>query len=52
MRYRIRKNSLTEDLYLGRDGQWTDWSHAARFATQDAAQNFALKCGITVFGIF
>lgn len=52
MRYRVRKNSLVEDLYLGRDGQWTDWRHAATFATQDAAEAFARKCEIAVFGIF
>ena len=52
MRYRIRKTSLTDDVYLGRDGQWTDWKNAATFATQDAAEAFALKCGITLFGIF
>ncbi|MGE3406446.1 MAG: hypothetical protein AB7I37_06485 [Pirellulales bacterium] len=52
MRYRVRKNSLIEDLYLGRDGQWTDWKNAATFASQDAAEAFARKCGITVCGIF
>jgi len=52
MRFRVRKNSLLEDLYLDRHGQWTDWSRAALFASQDAAEKFALKCGITVFGIF
>ncbi len=52
MRYRIRKNSLVEELYLARNGEWTDWRNAATFATQDAAEAFALKCGITVFGIF
>ena len=52
MRYRVRKNSLLEDLYLDRQGQWTDWRNAATFASQDAAEAFALKCGITVYGIF
>lgn len=29
MRYRIRKNSLIEDVYLGRDSQWTACRNAA-----------------------
>ena len=52
MRYRVRKNSLAEDVYLGKDGNWTDWRNAATFASQDAADAFARRCGITVFGIF
>ena len=52
MRYRVRKNSLIEDLYLDRHGQWTNWKNAAMFSSQDAAEKFAHKCGITVFGIF
>ena len=52
MRYRIRKNSLVEDLYLDRHGQWTDWRNAATFASQDAAESFAHNFDINVFGIF
>lgn len=52
MRYRVQKNSLIEDVYLGRDGTWTTWGRAATFATEDAAEEFAVNCGITVFGIF
>lgn len=52
MVYRIRKNSLTEDVYLGRDGQWTSWQRAARFSTVEALERFAAKCGIEVYGIF
>jgi len=37
--YRIRKNSLIEDVYLARDGTWTTWKLAA-------------KHGIEVYGIF
>lgn len=52
MKYRIRKNSLTEELFLGRDGQWTTWEKAAKFSSQDAAEEFAKRWGIDVFGIF
>ena len=52
MTYRIRKNLLVEDLYLGRDGAWTTWGKAARFSTVEALERFAEKCGIEVFGIF
>lgn len=52
MRFRIRKNSLLEDLYLSRDGQWTNWKNAAKFGSQDSAESFALQFGITVFGLF
>ena len=52
MVYRIRKNSLTEDVYLGRDGKWTSWQRAARFSTVEALERFAEKYGIEVYGIF
>lgn len=45
-------DALIEDLDLSGDGQWTDWRNAATFASQDAAEAFALKCGVSVFGIF
>lgn len=52
MKYRMRKNSLLEDVYLGRNGAWTTWERAARFSSQDVAERIAKKCGIAVFGIF
>lgn len=52
MRYRIRKNSLTEDLYLDRRGRWTEWRLAATFSSQKTAEKFAAKHGILVYGIF
>lgn len=52
MTYRIRKNSLVEDVYLGRDGKWTTWEKAAKFRSIIALERFAEKCGIEVFGIF
>jgi hypothetical protein len=39
--YRIRKNSITEDLYLGRNGAWTTWQGAARFRSVMALERFA-----------
>ena len=52
MKYRIRKNSLTEDVYLDRHGRWTEWRLAATFSSQSAAEKFAAKHGILVYGIF
>lgn len=52
MTYRIRKNSLVENFYLGRDGKWTTWAKAARFSTVEALERFAEKHGIEVYGIF
>ena len=52
MTYRIRTNSLVEDLYLDRQGRWTTWAKAARFSTVEALEKFAAKCGIEVYGIF
>ena len=49
---RIRKNAIWEDVYLDRNGQWTDWRHAAKFSSAEAAERFAAKCGIEVFGLF
>jgi len=50
--YRIRKNSMTEDVYLCRDGTWTTWEWAARFKTVDALERFAIEHGVLVYGIF
>lgn len=52
MTYRIRKNSLVEDVYLGRDGAWTTWEKAAKFTTVEALERFAARFGIEVFGTF
>ena len=52
MVYRIRKNSMAEDLYLDRQGRWTTWERAAKFRTVEALEKFAAKCGVDVFGIF
>jgi len=52
MTYRIRKNSLIEDLYLDRHGRWTTWEKAATFRSVDALEKFAAKCGVDVYGIF
>ena len=50
--YRIRKNSLVEDVYLSRDGKWTTWERAAKFTSVEALERFVAECGIEVFGIF
>lgn len=52
MRYRIRKNSLTESVYLDRQGRWNERHLAATFNSQEAAERFAAKHGILVYGIF
>lgn len=52
MVYRIRKNSLLEDLYLDRQGNWTTWERAAKFRSVDVLERFAAKCGVVVYGIF
>jgi len=52
MTYRIRKNSLVEDLYLGRDGAWTTWEMAAKFKTVEMLERFAAQHGVEVYGIF
>lgn len=52
MKYRIRMNSLTEDLYLDRQCRWTEWRLAATFSSQNAAEKFAAKHGIVVYGLF
>ena len=52
MRVKIRKNSLTENLYLDRQGRWVPWKQAAWFCSDRAAERFAEKLGIKVFGLF
>ena len=49
---KIRKNSLTENLYLNRQGQWVRWRDAAWFSSQEAAERFAERHGIKAFGLF
>jgi hypothetical protein len=51
-RVKIRKNSLTENLYLDHQGQWVPWKNAAWFSNQQAAERFAQEQGIEVFGLF
>jgi hypothetical protein len=51
-RVKIRKNSLTEDVYLDRQGRWVPWREAAWFHSDQAAERFAQKHGIEVFGLF
>ena len=49
---KIRKNSLTENLYLDRQGRWVPWKQAAWFSSQEAAEHFAKAHGIEVYGLF
>jgi hypothetical protein len=39
----VRKGSLTEDLYLTRQGTWAAWKQRARFASDEAAERFVRK---------
>lgn len=52
MVYRIRKNSLVEDVYLDRQGHWTTWERAAKFKSVEALERFAAKFEIVVYGVF
>jgi hypothetical protein len=49
--YRVRRGGL-EEVYLGRKGQWTTWQAAARFSTQEAAEEFAAAHNLVDYGIF
>ena len=51
-RVKIRKNSLTENLYLDRQGHWMPWKKAAWFHSHRAADLFAEEHGIEGFGLF
>lgn len=51
-RVKIRKNSLTENVYLDREGRWVSWRDAAWFSSDQAAERFAHRLGIDVFGLF
>lgn len=52
MRVKIRKNSLAENLYLDRQGRWVPWKNAAWFGSDRAAERFAQRRGIKVYGLF
>lgn len=54
---RIRANILCDAMvngkaYLGRDGRWTTWEKAATFASVAAAERFAARHGVDLYGIF
>jgi hypothetical protein len=51
-RVKIRKNSLTDNRYLDRQGRWVPWEGAAWFSSDRAAEHFARQHGIDVFGLF
>jgi len=51
-RIRIRKGGFWHESYLSREGKWGSWENAAVFTTQDAADRFAAKYGITNYGLF
>ena len=51
-RVKVRKNSLTENLYLNRQGEWVPWSKATWFYSDRAAECFADEHGIGVYGLF
>lgn len=48
----VRKNQISPDLYLNPAGRWGDYGKAKRFRTQDAAERFAHRHGVKVFGLF
>ena len=51
-RVKVRKNSLTDNRYLDRQGRWASWKDAAWFHSNQAAERFAQQHGISVFGLF
>jgi hypothetical protein len=51
-RVKVRKNSLTENLYLDRQGRWVPWKDAAWFSSDEAAERFAQEHGVEFFGLF
>ena len=51
-RIRIRKGGFGQELYLSRKGTWGKWQDAAVFSSQEAADQFAEKHGITDHGLF
>ena len=49
---RIRKNTMLEDLYLSREGNWVEYNLAAKFSSVRALEKFAVFHSIDVYGIF
>ena len=49
---RIRKGGLRQELDLNRKGTWGKRQDAAVFSSQQAADRFAEKHGITDHGLF
>ena len=39
----VRKGSLTEELFLTRQGNWDAWEKRARFGSQEAAERFVRR---------
>lgn len=48
----IRKGSVTENVYLQRDGTWGEYRTARRFYSQNAAEKAGTALGIDDYGIF
>ncbi len=48
----VRKNSICEEKYLNASGKWGSYSGARRFPNDDAAERFARRHGVKVFGLF
>jgi hypothetical protein len=51
-RVKIRKNSLTDNRYLDRQGRGVPWKDATWFCSDRSAERFAQRHGIEVFGLF
>jgi hypothetical protein len=51
-RVKVRINSLTDNLYLDRQGRWVPWKNAAWFHSDRTAERFAQQHGVEVFGLF
>jgi len=52
MKMRIRKNSLSEDVYLARNGKWGKWQDAAKFTSTKRADKFAVSMNVEIYGLF
>jgi len=39
----VRLGSLTQDLYLTREGKWDRWEKRARFSSDEAAERFVRR---------
>jgi hypothetical protein len=50
--YQIRKNAMSPDQFLGRDGTWTSREKAAKFRTVESLELFAKQHGVDDYGIF